>query len=439
MILPRGVPLARGDVRGAAGRLAAVARDLVAFALTRDLCPRAAPVERFVRRPIVLLAVMLGMAILLAAFANPVAATAAFALLAVIAVGHGWPAVVIRGVSADLRFAGHRGVEGEILPGIVTVRNSWPFPVYGIAIEADIGGREQATLERLPPRSTTEFRWECVPRCRGEFPRGAVEIVTGFPFGITFARRGVSVTGTIVVWPATVPLEALLDAGETAATEEAVSDRRVGDAGDVIGTRPFRQGDSLRRVHWPLTARMGTLVTCERQAPLATSVRVIVDCDPASHDDAVGPTGSLENAIRVAASICRGYHQSGARVECRLGRERIDVAPGRQGLTRFLDTLARKRIAGDAAAGSPGDGLAAARQTRAVGGLEIGITTARGLAATAGRRTALGGLLILIDPVTGGPDLPPRSLVATRVVRLVSGGDTLADFARRWGGLRHAG
>jgi uncharacterized protein (DUF58 family) len=437
--LPRSLRVPGGDVRSAAGRLVASARHQIICALTRDLCPRAAPVERFVRRPIVLLAVMLAIAILLAAYANPVSSTAAFALGAVIVVGYGWPALVIRGITADLRPTARRGVEGEVLPVVLTVRNAWPIPVWGIAIEADVGGHERVSLAHLRARATDEFRWECVPGCRGEFPRGRVELVTGFPFGITFARRAVRVDRTAVVWPATVPLDAALDVGEAAATEEAVCDRRVGDAGDVIGTRPFRQGDPLRRVHWPLTARTGSLVTCERQAPLATSVRVIVDCNPASHDGG-GPTGSLEDAIRVAASICRSYHRGGARVECRLGRERLDVPPGGSGLTRFLDSLARMRIAGDAAAGSPLEGGAAVRKARpAGGGLVIEITTARGLAATPARRGPACGLLIVIDPVSASADLPLRSLPAGRVVRLVSGGDTLSELARCWGGIRHAG
>jgi uncharacterized protein (DUF58 family) len=425
--IPPDVPCADRGSRRAVGRIGAAVSDLVVFALTRDLCPAAARWERWVRRPIVLLAMMLVMAVALAAFANPVSATTAFALVAVLAVGHGWPAIVIRGLSAELRFAGPRGVEGEIVPAVVTVRNTWPFPVWGIAIEADIGGRERVALEHLPPRSTTEFRWECLPRCRGEFPRGGAEIVTGFPFGISFARRGARVDRTVVIWPATVPLESLPDAGESAATDEAVSDRRVGDAGDVIGTRPFRRGDPLRRVHWPLTARTGALVTCERQAPLATAVRVIVDCDPAGHD-AGGPTGSLENAIRVAASICRGYQLRGARVECRLGRERLEVAPGRQGLVRFLDALARRRPEEE-----PGG---AAHGPRPVdGGLEIEITTPRGLGSLRGRRTGDASLVIVIEPPDFSADPPP----VRRVVRLVSGPDTLAEFARRWRGIRHAG
>jgi uncharacterized protein (DUF58 family) len=326
--------------RRAAGRGARLGAAVVAWACTHDLCPAAAPWERWVKRPIVLLAAMLAMAVAMAAFANPVSATAALAIVAVIAVGHGWPALTIRGVTAELRFAGRRGVEGEPVPALVSVRNAWPWPVWGICLEADIGGREQVSLAHLPPLSTTEFRWECLPRCRGEFPRGPVEIVSGFPFGLTFARRPIAVGPKIVIWPATVALDSLLDAGDTAAATEAACDHRAGDAGDVIGTRPFRQGDPLRRVHWALTARTGAMVACERQAPRATAVRVVVDADSASHDDG-GPTGTFENALRVAASICRAYHGQHARVECWLGRERLEVAAGRQGLARFLDALAR--------------------------------------------------------------------------------------------------
>lgn len=410
-----------------------------ASVLTRDLCPAAAPIERFMKKPLVLLAAMLSMAVALAAWANPASAFAAFAILAVIVVGYGWPAVVIRGLTAELRFPSHRCVEGEVVAATVRVRNAWPFPVWGIMLEADIGGRVQAALAHLPPRSTTEFLWECVPRYRGDFPFGPAEILTGFPFGIMHARRDVRVDRRVLVWPATVPLESLLDTGETTADDDAVSDRRVGDRGDVVGTRPFRQGDPLRHVHWALTARMGVMVSRERQAPLTTAVKVFADVDPANHGDD-GPTGSLENVIRVAASLCVGYHQRGARVECHLGHDRLEVAAGRQGMARFLDELARKNPSDHHERTAP-RGRAAAVHGPRQGGLAIAVTTPSGITAASDRRIGSVDLMITIGPrdsAVGTRAPAMRPLPADRVVRLDSGADTLAEFARRWGELRHA-
>jgi uncharacterized protein (DUF58 family) len=56
-----------------------------------------------------------------------------------------------------------------------------------------------------------------------------------------------------------------------------MSDRTAGETGDLLGTRLFRAGDSLRRVHWVQTARQQQLVVTERQSPAGSVVRVCVD------------------------------------------------------------------------------------------------------------------------------------------------------------------
>ena len=113
---------------------------------------------------------------------------------------------------------------------------------------------------------------------RGAYPvNGRAEVETSFPFGLFRARREVRVTGKLIVWPQTVALPNLPDVAETSSVDDSFSDRRVGDLGDMLGTRLFREGDSLRRVHWAQTARQQTLIVTERQAPLTTSVRVVLD------------------------------------------------------------------------------------------------------------------------------------------------------------------
>ena len=42
---------------------------------------------------------------------------------------------------------------------------------------------------------------------------------------------------------------------------------RPGPAGDFLGVRPYRRGDSLRRIHWPQSARHDQLIVCELQSP----------------------------------------------------------------------------------------------------------------------------------------------------------------------------
>lgn len=108
----------------------------------------------------------------------------------------------------------------------------------------------------------------------------------------------------------------------------------------MTGTRPYRQGDRLRSIHWSQTARRDSLVVTERQAAARCLVVVVCDAQAFRHDE----TGEvLETAIRVAASVTREFHAHHAQVRFLLGSLDITLKPGTPGLHRLLDALARYR------------------------------------------------------------------------------------------------
>ncbi len=310
------------------------------WAATHDFCPRSRAWICWVKNPIVTLSIAFAAALACAVYVNPVALISAVAIVGVIALGYGWPWISIRGLTARLRFHDRRVSEGNSARATVSVRNAWPWPVWGICLTGDFGSEATIALARVAGWSVTEFSWEFVPACRGEYPRSPVRLATAFPFGLQEASRDVSIERPLIVWPEIVPLDTLLDAAETRPSDDIFSEQRVGDSGDMAGTRPFRNGDSLRRVHWAQTARTGAMVVCERESPVLASVRVVFDSDPAVHEGK-GSDGSLEWSIRIAASVCAAYQRHNARVECCFGHETLPVAAGAEGLRRFLDELSR--------------------------------------------------------------------------------------------------
>jgi uncharacterized protein (DUF58 family) len=319
--------------------------------LTYDFCPWANRWVYWLKRPIASLSLAAVAALTCAIFVKPLALVAFAAVLLVVALGYLWPTIAVRGLSCGVRFPQRRVTEGEPAEVLVRITNRWPFPVWGIAIEdgfgensstigSDSSNRSSVALARVAGWATSEFRWEFVPDRRGEYPLAPPKLVTGFPFGLRKASRPVAVDQTLLVWPRIIPLETLLDAAETRPSDDLFSDHRVGDSGDMTGTRLFRDGDSLRRVHWAQTARQGRMIVCERQAAARSAIRVVFDSDPHLHRG-VGRQGTLEWSIRIAASVCAVYHRENAQVECCFGHETIPLRPGSQGMKAFLDTLAK--------------------------------------------------------------------------------------------------
>ncbi len=308
--------------------------------LTHDFCPWANRWVHWTKHPYAILGLATVVALACALFVKPVSAVACGAALLILLLGHLWPGITIRGLTGELRFQHLRATEGDNVQARFRIVNRWPWPVWGITIEGGNGVDESVALARVAGWSAIEFDRVYVPQCRGEFPQVPLRLTTGFPFGLRYASRPVIAEDLLLVWPKIIPLETLLDAAETRPSEDQFSEIRLGDSGDLAGTRLFRSGDSLRRVHWAQTARLGKMIVCERQASTQSAIRVVFDSNPLLHRGAGGDS-TMEWSIRIAASVCSAYHRENAQVECCFGHETIPISAGVQGWRRFLDRLAR--------------------------------------------------------------------------------------------------
>jgi hypothetical protein len=257
------------------------------------------------------------------------------------------------------------------------------------------------------------------------------------------ASRDIGIPAPVVVWPATVRLETLVDAAETRPADDMFSELRIGDSGDMAGTRPFRNGDSLRRVHWAQTARLGAMVVCERESPVLSAVRVVFDSNPALHDGC-GAEGTLETSIRIAASICIAYHRQNAHVECCFGHESLRMATGAAGLRRFLDELARFSPCAHHGQSCQHEHSAAACRRihhHNCGVFQVTVTTERGLTARTEHRHVHGDQLWVVLESAGSRGAAPsvRPALPGRGIWLESGERSLEEFGRAWRRLCHAG
>ncbi len=320
-------------------------------ALSRDFCPAANRWVYWLKSPLLSLLLAAGISLLCGVFLKTEALFITAILLTVAGVGVALPWLAMRGVDVHLSFDARRSRVGQPVIVRLRVRNRWPWPIWGLSLVRGFALRdsndtdEGVSLARVPGWSTVEYSWSFVPKIRGSYPLAAPEIETGFPFGLYRASRKATVDGHVVVWPKTVMLAGLPDAVESNQSDDQLADRRVGDFGDMLGTRAFRSGDSLRRVHWAQTARQQKMIVCERQAPATTSVRVTLDVDSASHPNVVpdkrDPQSSLELAVQVAASVCESLHRQHCRVELSLHDQLLVAGESATSFQRLMDTLSQ--------------------------------------------------------------------------------------------------
>jgi uncharacterized protein (DUF58 family) len=231
-------------------------------------------------------------------------------------------------------------------------------------------GVEEAGLALLPTPHTeftpghrtaaTAFDGDGRPRslevvCRstrwGRRPLGPAILALSGPFG---AFRWEPQTVSLPAIP-TVPLPDRFSARVPVPHPDGLvgqnRSHHQGSGGELDQIRPFRFGDRLRRVHWPVSVRTGELHVTATHADQDTEILLLVDAmhDIGQSTGVEGSSSSLDNAVRAAGAIAEHYLRSGDRVGLLVLGSRdtpvVTAAAGSSHLRRMLDILARVTVA----------------------------------------------------------------------------------------------
>lgn len=262
-------------------------------------------------------------------------------VVVVSALGVMWPWLSLRGLSGTITFDRDRLTEGEEVQIHLTLRNRLPWSAWGLAVTGGFGTGKQpiAAMASVPRRRTAHGRCPFQPPQRGVYPLSPPHLVTGFPFGLWESRRPLVVEQSLIVWPKTFPVGPIPPVSGDHQVEGNVSRSKVGTHGDVLGVRPYRRGDSPRRIHWGQSARHDRLIVCELQSNSRPVIQLVLDIDPLVHAG-TGQDSSREWAIRIVASLARGWLNDGAQVGVAWAGHDIPPASGQGQMKAILDALA---------------------------------------------------------------------------------------------------
>jgi uncharacterized protein (DUF58 family) len=196
----------------------------------------------------------------------------------------------------------------------------------------------------IGPGERVELTTLRVPQRRGDVRTESVTVRSSAPFGVAERRRRLTVDATTLVLPRVVPIGRVrfIDAVNT--TEPAIhTSSRPGRGPEYLSVREYRPGDSLRHVHWPLTARHGQVMVREFEEEQTRRLAVVVDTDR----DTAGVWTSLDRVCSVAASVLEAAlaHGHGVRLIGARSPAEVDVLH-RAGEEEMLRWLARLGASG---------------------------------------------------------------------------------------------
>ncbi len=271
------------------------------------------------------LALLLGAVVYVAAWAFGSKALYPVAVGVLLAVLFSWAWLRLCSRPVRLRWGSKEGehIEGDDLQVEIELElePGWPPPPPASLRESGRLGARTTPLERHGDSLTGRYVLEAVPR--GRYLLEQATALLEDPFGLERIEIELAAGSTVLVYPRLTDLDALFsDTGGGALDGRRLLLHRPSGF-DLHSVREYEQGESLRRVHWPSTAKRGELMIKELED--APRDEVVVLLDTACGSTGQPPDSSFDMQVRAAGSILLSHVRRGRRSVLVLNRSVVET------------------------------------------------------------------------------------------------------------------
>jgi uncharacterized protein (DUF58 family) len=217
----------------------------------------------------------------------------------------------------------------------VEVKNTKKFSSISL-LDVTIRGASAIFPLILPGAKRTAMLEMSLPR-RGVNEIGEIKISSVYPFCLFTCNLVVPYPASLTVFPKplvageSARLASMIDEEELAleTTSQSVRQALLSDS-DMIGVRPYAEGDSMRQIHWKSSARTGTLKSRLYDSPAGGK---IIDLDRLSE-------GGMEMGLSYASGEIRESIMSGDSIGLLSRGKLLAVSDARPDKLSMLTTLA---------------------------------------------------------------------------------------------------
>ncbi|MEA2452566.1 MAG: hypothetical protein QOG04_1276 [Actinomycetota bacterium] len=182
-----------------------------------------------------------------------------------------------------------------------------PLVLLEDRLPAVLRTRARFAFSGVEPRGRREASYKLRPSRRGRFEIGPVEMTCVDPFALARVRRVTGGTANLLVYPKIDQLVLPRDLGERRSLSVSALRSPTGATGEDFYTlREYVEGDDLRKIHWPSTAKRQRYMIRQEETPWHNRATIVLD------DRALVYEGeAFERAVEAAASLVDLYHRSG--------------------------------------------------------------------------------------------------------------------------------
>jgi uncharacterized protein (DUF58 family) len=236
----------------------------------------------------------------------------AVGLVLAVAAAAVWVRVVRRPIGLRRSLGAGEHLAGDDVPVRLELDVDGRTPPGSLVVRERIAkfGEWEVPLARRGAALRGEYLLSAAPR--GRYPIESSQVVIEDPFGLERVELDLSRPEALLVYPRLVDVDRLFsDAGAQTPGGRRLLLRRL-TGFELHSVREYEQGESLRRVHWPSTARRGELMVKELEDAPRDEAAILLDADSST---VVGeaPDSTFELQVRIAGSIVRAHARRGRR------------------------------------------------------------------------------------------------------------------------------
>jgi uncharacterized protein (DUF58 family) len=240
-------------------------------------------------------------------------------------------------LEATRRLSTRRVFPGGRIRVDIEVRNQsgsrTPFLLLEDRIPAPLGTPARLVIPFVAGGGRERASYEVTARRRGRYAVGPLVASVADPFDLARYRIEFEEVHDLIVYPEVEELETIQVASPVGGSGESASRQLFRTGEEFYTMREYEIGDDLRRIHWPSTARTGSLMI--RQDETARRAAAVVFLDT-RRSAAGGAREPFERAVSAAASIGVLYLRTG--YSLRLATP--DLPPQQLTREQFLEALA---------------------------------------------------------------------------------------------------
>lgn len=263
-----------------------------------------------------------------------------------------WARLNLSGLDVSVERGADRLQVGQVAQATIRIASRSVFTKLWLQVEdkTDMPGLPARTIVTVPAKSKRNWKIGITCERRGAYTVGPVRVTTGDPFGLFRFSREYGEAQPVLVLPRAEELPYFWSPIAQLPGEGVVRKRTHYVTPNAAGVREYYPGDSLNRIHWRSTARLGRLMVKTFEMDPTSNIWVVLDMH-AGAQAGEGNDSTEEYSVRVATSLANHFLQADRLLGLMAhGQEKLtlDPARGSKQYGRILETLAMAKADGEA-------------------------------------------------------------------------------------------